>query len=438
MVELQPLKSSASVAADVARTRFQEEASEWCINVCGAGVSLRVGPAQMTKSLTVAARSEQEKAESVALGVYVHIPFCSTTCEYCAFYQVRPEGDDLARYLKDVATEFLLVETPLRAGTVFWGGGTPGLLPAKHLATLCALVRGNLAAAPTEWTVEMAPGTVTRDRLAALRDGGVTRISLGVQSFRPELLSALGRRHTREQAVRAYELVRAAGFASVNLDMIFAVPGQDAAGWRSDLAATVALGPDHISTYCLTFEEDTALYVKLARGKVARDAEQEEALYETTWDTLGAAGFAQYEISNYARPGHACRHNLNTWALQEWLGFGPSGASQHAGWRYQNPPDLAAWRADLAAGRRGTMDRTALTTELLAADTLIFGLRCNAGVDLGAAQRRFPSAKWPAYCALAARLVAEGLAEWGAPEVLRLTRRGRLLADAVGAAVLEA
>ena len=274
MVELQPLKSSASVAADMARTRFQEEASEWCINVCGAGVSLRVGPAQMTKSLTVAARSEQEKAESVALGVYVHIPFCSTTCEYCAFYQVRPEGDDLARYLKDVATEFLLVETPLRAGTVFWGGGTPGLLPAKHIATLCALVRGNLAAAPTEWTVEMAPGTVTRDRLAALRDGGVTRISLGVQSFRPELLSALGRRHTREQAVRAYELVRAAGFASVNLDMIFAVPGQDAAGWRSDLAAAVALGPDHISTYCLTFEEDTALYVKLAQGKVARDAEQ--------------------------------------------------------------------------------------------------------------------------------------------------------------------
>ena len=124
--------------------------------------------------------------------------------------------------------------------------------------------------------------------------------------------------------------------------------------------------------------------------------------------------------------------------MQEWLGFGPSGASQHAGWRYQNPPDLAAWRADLAAGRRGTTDRTALTPELLAADTLIFGLRCNAGVDLGAAQRRFPSAKWPAYRALAARLVDEGLAEWGAPEVLRLTRRGRLLADAVGAAVLEA
>ncbi len=391
----------------------------------------------MAESLTFAAQAEQEKAESVALGVYVHVPFCSTTCEYCAFYQVRPEGDDLARYLREMEREFSLVETPLRAGTVFWGGGTPGLLPAKHLAELCGLVRRNLAADPAEWSVELAPGTVTRERLAALRDGGVTRISLGVQSLQPELLAALGRRHTKEQALRAYDLVRAAGFASVNLDLIFAVPGQDAAGWRQDLAAAVALAPDHISTYCLTFEEDTALFVKLSEGKVKLDVEKEAAFYEATWDELGAAGFAQYEISNYARPGHACRHNLNTWAMQEWLGFGPSGASQHAGWRYQNPPDLAAWRADLAAGKRGTMDRTALTPELLAADTLIFGLRCNAGVDLAAAQRRFPTANWPAFRALAARLVGDGLAEWGAPEVLRLTRRGRLLADSVGTAVLE-
>ncbi|MFT3831547.1 MAG: radical SAM family heme chaperone HemW [Opitutaceae bacterium] len=391
----------------------------------------------MANSLTVAAQPEQEKAESVALGVYVHIPFCSTTCEYCAFYQVRPEGDDLARFLRDIERELALVEAPLRAQTVFWGGGTPGLLPAKHLGELCGLLRGRLATAPMEWSVEMAPGTVTRERLAALRDGGVTRISLGVQSLQPELLAALGRRHSREQALRAYDLVREAGFASVNLDLIFAIPGQEAASWRCDLAAAVALGPDHISTYCLTFEEDTALFVKLSQGKVTLDVEKEAAFYETTWDELGAAGFAQYEISNYARPGHACRHNLNTWAMQEWLGFGPSGASQHAGWRYQNPPDLAAWRVDLDRGRRGTADRTALTPELLAADTLIFGLRCNAGVNLAAAQRRFPMASWNAYRALAARLVAEDVAEWGAPEVLRLTRRGRLLADSVGAAVME-
>ena len=391
----------------------------------------------MVESLSFAAQPEQEKAETPALGLYLHVPFCATTCEYCAFFQVRPAGDDLARFLCDIDSELALVPGPLPVQTVFWGGGTPGLLPAKHLGELCSLVRGRLTAAPTEWSVEMAPGTVTRDRLAALRDGGVTRISLGVQSLQPELLAALGRRHTREQALRAYELVRAAGFASVNLDLIFAVPGQDAAGWRRDLEAAIALAPDHLSTYCLTFEEDTALFVKLSQGKVTLDTEKEAAFYEATWDTLGAAGYAQYEISNYARPGHACRHNLNTWGMQEWLGFGPSAASQHAGWRYQNPPNLPAWRADLAAKKRGTTERVALTPELLAADALIFGLRCNAGVDLAAAQRRFQSAAWPGYRALAARLVDEGLAEWGAPEVLRLTRRGRLLADSVGTAVLE-
>ena len=156
--------------------------------------------------------------------MYVQVPFCSTTCAYCAFYQVRSEDDDLARYLMEVDTEFSLVETPLRAGTVFWGGGT--------------------------------------------------RISLGVQSLQPDLLAALCRRHTRDQALRAYDLVRAAGFASVNVDLMFALPGQEAADWGGDLAAAIALGADHISTYCLTFEEDTALYVKLSQGNVTRDAEQ--------------------------------------------------------------------------------------------------------------------------------------------------------------------
>jgi oxygen-independent coproporphyrinogen-3 oxidase len=271
-----------------------------------------------------------------------------------------------------------------------------------------------------------------------LRDAGVTRISLGVQSLQPELLVALGRRHTREQALRAYERVRAAGFDSVNLDMIFAIPGQDAAEWRRDLLAAAALAPDHLSTYCLTFEEDTALYVRLSEGRVVRDVEREASFYETAWAVLGGAGFAQYEISNYARPGHSCRHNLNTWRMAEWLGVGPAAASQHAGWRYANPADLSAWRTELAAGRRGTVDRVALTPALLAADALIFGLRCNAGINWTTLERRFPAVDWSDYRALGRRLVDEGLAERETGDVLRLTLRGRLLADAVGTAVLEA
>lgn len=391
----------------------------------------------MSESLTVAEQHEQANSQVCSLGVYVHVPFCATTCDYCAFYQVRPERDDFVRYQRAIETEFALLPAPLAADTVFWGGGTPGLLPPDRLADLCAIVRKNLCTAPREWSVEMAPTTVTKERLAALREGGVTRISLGVQSLQPNLLDALGRRHSLQQVLRAYELIRAADFASVNLDLIFAVPGQDADAWRRDLEAAIALQPDHLSTYCLTFEEDTAMFVKLSQGKVSLDVEKEVKFYEIAWDVLGGAGFAQYEISNYARPGHACRHNLDTWAMQEWIGLGPSGASQHGGWRYSNPADLRAWEADLAAGRRGTADRVELTPALLASDALVFGLRCNAGVDFDQLAQRFPSAPWPAYRALAQRLEREGLAEFIGGARLRLTPRGRLLADAVGTHVLE-
>ncbi len=174
---------------------------------------------------------------------------------------------------------------------------------------------------------------MTPARLAVLKDLGVTRVSLGVQSLQPALLEALGRRHTRAQVLRAYAAVRAAGFASVNLDLIFAIPGQTLAAWQADLDAALELQPDHLSTYCLTFEEDTALFVQLAQGRVRPDADAEAAFYTAAWERLGAAGYAQYEISNFARAGHACLHNMNTWRMAEWVGLGPSAVSQDAGWR---------------------------------------------------------------------------------------------------------
>jgi oxygen-independent coproporphyrinogen-3 oxidase len=278
---------------------------------------------------------------------------------------------------------------------------------------------------------------VTPQRLAVLKDLGVTRISLGVQSLQPALLEALGRQHTRPQVLQAYARVRAAGFASVNLDLIFAIPGQTLAAWQTDLAAALELQPDHLSTYCLTFEEDTALFVKLAQGRVRPDAEAEVAFYTAAWERLEAAGYAQYEISNFARAGHACLHNMNTWRMAEWVGLGPSAASQYAGWRSSNVADLDRWRADLAAGRRARTDPVELTPRVLAEDSLIFGLRMNEGVALPALRARFPEAPWEKVEALAGRLTHEGLAvsEGGA---LRLTLRGRLLADAVGGQVMEA
>ncbi len=383
----------------------------------------------------------QEKAQDTAavpLGVYVHVPFCATTCDFCAFYQTVPKGDAVRRYVDAVEAEAALVNwDSRRAATAFWGGGTPGLLkPAEieQLGRIMLLYSGQ----PAEWTVELAPATVTADRLAVLKQLGVTRISMGVQSFDDALLDALGRQHTTNQIYRAYDLIRGAGFASVNLDLMFALPGQTEEQWRADLTEVLRLAPDHLSTYCLTFEEDTALWIKLSQGKVKLDADKEAAFYVKTWEFLESSGYAQYEVSNFARQGHRCAHNLNTWNMQEWVGLGPSGASQHAGWRAANPSDLTQWHADLDAGRRATTDRVALTNDLLAADSVIFGLRMNEGVSLPRLRRRFPTPGWNGLEDLLPKLLFGGLLVATVEGRISLTPRGRLVADAIGAEILEA
>lgn len=381
--------------------------------------------------------AQAKAAPADPLGLYVHVPFCASTCDFCAFYQVKPTADGVGRFLQGMQMEADLVSWTRPVTTMFWGGGTPGLLPPKDLRRLGEMMLARCGGRPAEWTVEMAPVCVTEARLAVLQELGVTRISMGAQSFQPALLDALGRLHTKEQILRAYDRVRAAGFANVNLDLMFALPGQTEAEWEADVQAAVALAPDHLSTYCLTFEEDTALWVKLSQGRVKLDPEHEAKLYESTWQQLAAAGYHQYEVANFARPGHACRHNLNTWHMHEWIGLGPSAASQHAGWRGANVSDLDRWLDHLAAGRRVTEDRLVLSPRQLAEDALIFGLRMNAGVDLAHWRARAPDAPWSEIEALAAKLAADGLALREGRQ-LRLTMRGRLLADAVGLEIMAA
>jgi len=382
--------------------------------------------------------SEQDKAApDRPLGLYVHVPFCASTCDFCAFYQTKPTAEGVERFLAGVADEARMVSWDRPVTTVFWGGGTPGLLAPSDLGRLADIVRSHCGGAPVEWSVEMAPASVTPQRLAALKAAGVTRISMGVQSFQPALLEGLGRQHTRAQIYRAYEHVQAAGFASVNLDLMFALPGQTETEWADDVREAVRLAPDHISTYCLTFEEDTALWVKLSQGRVKLDPEHEARLYEATWAQLREAGYAQYEVSNFARPRHACRHNLNTWRMHEWVGLGPSAASQYAGWRGANVADLDKWLELLARGERATEDRVAATPAQLAEDALIFGLRMNEGVNLADWRARCPEAPWTTVDALLARCSAEGLTVLEAGRA-KLTDRGRLLADSVGAEVMEA
>jgi oxygen-independent coproporphyrinogen-3 oxidase len=388
--------------------------------------------------------SGQEKAQlapaaATPLGVYVHVPFCATTCDFCAFYQTVPKGDAVARYLDGIESEAGLVNwSDRRASTAFWGGGTPGLLKAAEIERLGRTMLLFAGARPSEWTVEMAPATVTNDRLAVLKDLGVTRISMGVQSFDDTLLDALGRQHTPAQIYRAYELIRAKDFPSVNIDLMFALPGQSEVQWRADLDEALRLAPDHLSTYCLTFEEDTALWVKLSQGKVKLDADKEALFYQHTWDYLAEKGYAQYEVSNFTRPGHACAHNLNTWNMHEWVGLGPSAATQHDGWRCANPSDLGLWLTEVSAGRRATTDRVVLTDGLLASDAVIFGLRMNEGVSLPRLRRRFPAAHWAGLEEFLPRLLLDGLLTATNEGVIRLTPRGRLIADAIGAEILGA
>lgn len=369
------------------------------------------------------------------LGLYLHVPFCGSTCDFCAFYQEKPKRQDLDRYLKGIEDELRGVDFDKKLYTVFWGGGTPGLLPAKDLARLGEAVLEHTGGQPKEWSVEMAPSTVKADKIAVLKDLGVTRISMGVQTFNPELLKELGRLHAPNQVYKAYDVLRNEGFENVNLDLIFAIPGQTEDQMVEDLREAMRLSPEHLSLYCLTFEEDTALYVKLSQGKITRSDERDADYYERAWQTLEEGGYAQYEISNFARQGRECIHNINTWEMYEWVGVGPSASSQYQGKRYTNIHSLNEWLEGVDAGAMKHVDEVSLTPELLLSDALLFGLRMNAGVDLGVLKKRFEGAYVVALDDLWEKLETEGLLLKDG-ERLRLTLRGRLVADQVATEIL--
>ena len=369
-----------------------------------------------------------------ATALYLHVPFCASSCDFCSFYQEQPKRGEIDRYLAAIEREMEL-HPPGRVETAFWGGGTPGLLPADDLRRLGHAMT-KAASKPGEWTVELAPSSVRADKLAALKEIGVTRISMGVQSFDDATLDALGRRHSPKQIMEAWELIEAAGFASRNLDLIFAIPGQDEKRWTDDLARAMELNPDHLSTYCLTFEEDTAMFVKLSQGKVKIDRELEAFLYRRTWETLEAGGYSQYETSNFARPGHACRHNLITWEMGSWIGYGPSAASQWGHVRWTNPANLDQWVKGIEAGQPVREQAKALSARDLLCDALVFGLRLNEGVDPFALAERFETPLPQGVRELFADLIEEEIMELAGTR-FRLNGEGRLRADAVGVAVLE-
>jgi oxygen-independent coproporphyrinogen-3 oxidase len=341
-------------------------------------------------------------------GVYVHVPFCARRCDYCAFATWTDRSHLMADYVDACVVELASVERP--ATSVFFGGGTPSLLPAELLVrVLDAVAR----VAGAEVTVECNPETVTPAKLAAYRAAGASRVSFGVQSMVPSVLAALGREHDPASVTRAVGWAREAGFESFNLDLIYGGAGESMDDWRRTLDAVVALGPPHVSAYALTVEPGTALAGDPARHP---DDDDQADKYVVAERVLAEAGLASYEISNWARPGHECAHNLLYWSQGDYRGVGCAAHSHVDGRRWWNVRTPERYIGLVSSGESPVAAEEVLDAEARRLEGLQLALRMSSGV--------------PAEVLPVAEL--DGLVEpAAAPGHVRLTVTGRLLANHV-------
>ena len=353
--------------------------------------------------------------------LYVHTPFCAKICPYCAFYVHQGGAAAHREFVAALRVEWAQAreEFPLALETIYFGGGTPSILAAEVFAELAQeLPRDGTV---REFTLEVNPATVTTAKAAAWRAAGVNRISLGAQSFDAEMLRLLGRQHAAGDIAETCALLRAEGFANINIDLMFALPSQGEAKWEETLQAALACAPQHISAYALTYEEDTPFFAKLQSGEWHQDEGREIAMFERTRVVLAAAGFVDYEISNFARPGFESRHNLAYWRGADYLGLGPSACSTIGGLRWRNLPDTRAYAKRIARGESVRGELETLDPATRAKERIMFGLRMREGVA---------RAEFGDDAARLRDLAAQGLAyeEHGR---ICLTPRGKLVADSV-------
>lgn len=362
---------------------------------------------------------------------YVHLPFCAHHCGYCDFAVAVGKDDRRAAYLEALERELRRLGQPQPVETLFFGGGTPTFLTARELETCLGHVLDWLPLRPGhEFSVEANPGSLDDDKIRVLVDHGLTRLSLGCQSFHPELLHVLERDHEPADVGRAVDRLRKHGLV-VSLDLIFGVPGQDVAMWDSDLEQALALEPDGIATYGLTYEKGTRLWKQRREGMVRPlDEETELGLYERAMDRLESAGYRHYELSNFARPGKECRHNEVYWANEAHFGFGMGAAEYVRGVRSLNTRDLESYLRKALAGQPTTFQSEMLEPRERALETLGQNLRRDRGVEIG----RFREQTGFDVSGLAGSAVAR-LEELGILTLddagLRLTRRGKCVADSV-------
>lgn len=365
---------------------------------------------------------------------YIHVPFCRHRCGYCNFTLIAGRDDLVGAYLAALSKELERLETPREVDTLFFGGGTPTHLPPGDLETLLTLARRWFPPAPNaEISVEANPLDLTEERCEILRDQGVNRISLGVQSFSDRKLEILERDHRSGEIQQAVQRAKGAvgPQGSVSLDLIFGAPGESAAEWRSDLADAVALHPTHVSTYGLTFEKGTQFWNRLARGELAQLPEEEEGtLYEIAIDLLEEAGFEHYEVSNFARPGFRCRHNEAYWSVAPYYAAGPGAARYVNGRREVNHGSTTTWMRRLTAGESPVAESEELNDEDRARERLVIGLRRMHGVDSAAFFEHTGRTIESLVGEALPPLLAQGLLEWHGGS-LRLTRTGLLISDSI-------
>ncbi|PYL22109.1 MAG: coproporphyrinogen III oxidase [Verrucomicrobia bacterium] len=315
--------------------------------------------------------------------LYVHIPFCARICPYCAFYKDLLDRSQTKRFCEAILRklEQLVAAHEVFPSTIYFGGGTP---TALNIAQLELLLRGfherlELSRL-VEWTMEANPGSVSPRKASLLKKFAVNRISLGVQSWDDELLKLLGRDHNARQAEESFWVLRAAGFTNINVDLMFGLPGQTTEQWRSTLEKTIALRPEHISAYCLTYEEDTEFFLRQSRGELKASPDADADFFEMTMSILEDAGYEQYEISNYARPGFESVHNRAYWSGEDYLGIGPSAFSTVGLQRWQNVPNYREYIARLTSGRSAIGSTENLTPEMKRTEKIALSLRTRDGV----------------------------------------------------------
>lgn len=365
-------------------------------------------------------------------GLYIHIPFCIRKCAYCGFYSVT-DRSQIPDYLTALRREMDLYRGWAASfDTLYIGGGTPSVLPAAELEKLITDVRGIFPISnEAEITVEANPGDIAAGLITALRHSGVNRLNIGVQSFNNRILTFLGRRHNRKQAVAAVLASRTAGIENIGIDLIYGVPGQGMDAWLATLREAIALNPDHLSCYQLTLEEGTPLAERCRRGEVVLPDESLQAdFFLRTSKNLEEAGYIHYEVSNFARPGRESRHNGKYWNHAPYLGFGPAAHTFSGRERRWNRRTVNAYIDDLASGRPPVESSEILSNEQLRLEALFLGFRTRRGICLETFRTRYGHDLLSEKQDMLKRLAEEGLVEI-CEGILRPTRAGMAVADSL-------